>query len=260
MKKAFAIIFLILAACTAPPPSEHGAEHTSAKVMKVHADKDELKLHDFTISFERPEAEAGKETQLKFALQQDNQPMKLELLHERPGHLIMVRNDLKYFDHLHPEYENGIFTAQKTFLAPGEYQLWIEFTDGTLEHIIDYPLTVTGTEEMPEPDTLNGLTVDVQTSELKQDKTAYLNFAVTEEGESVSITEKLLGADAHLIIISNTLEEFEHLHDITGDKDNLLAFSHTPENSGDYMAWVEFIKDGKERTAGFKLSITNLKK
>ncbi len=254
MKKTLFMILMVLTACAAPAP-EHGAVHTATKIMKVHADKDELKLHDFTISFERPTAEVGKEAQLKFTLHKNGNPMELELLHERPGHLILVRNDLTYFDHLHPEYNNGIFTTAKTFIAPGEYRLWLEFTDGTLEHIIDYTLNVTGTQEMPEPDTLNGLTVELKTSELQQDKPAYLNFAVTEEDKPVSITEKLLGADAHLIIISNTLDKFEHLHDETGDKDNLLAFSYTPESSGNYTAWVEFVNNGKEHTADFEIPI-----
>jgi hypothetical protein len=254
MKKTLAIILLILAACTAPEPG-HGQVHTAAKVMKVHATSDELKLHDFTISFERPAAEAGKELQLKFKLNKNGKPMELKLLHERLGHLILVRNDLRHFDHLHPKYENGVFTATKTFPASGEYRLWLEFTDGILEHIIDYSLNVTGMQEMPEPDTLGGLAVNIQTSELQQDKRGYLNFAVTENDKPIPITEKLLGADAHLIIIKSTLDEFEHLHDETGDKDNLLAFSYTPEYSGDYEAWVEFAKDGKEQMAKFDLTV-----
>ncbi len=255
MKRAMLIILLILVGCTAQAP-EHGAQHTSAKIMKVHADKDELNLHDFNIKFARPTAEAGKETELKFTILQNGQPMELKLLHERLMHLILVRKDLNYFDHLHPEKkENGVFSIPYSFLAPGEYRLWVEFTDGVLEHIIDYPLTVGGTAELPEQDTLNGLNVEIQTSELQQDKPAKINFIVTKDDAPVQITETWLGADAHLIIISNTLNEFAHLHDAAGDSDNLLAFGYTPEYSGNYTSWVEFMHEKKTRTAKFGFTI-----
>ncbi len=255
MKKLSALFLFILIACTAPAP-EHGAQHSAAKIMKVHADKDELTLHDFKITFARPAAETGKETELKFTILQNGKPMELKLLHEKLMHLILVRKDLNYFDHLHPEEkENGAFLIQHTFLAPGEYQLWVEFTDGVLEHIIDYPLTVEGTSESPEPDTLNGLNVEMKTSDLQQDKPTQLNFIVTKDDAPVQITEKWLGADAHLIIIRNTLDEFIHLHDATGDRDNLLTFGYTPEYSGNYTAWVEFIREQEARTAKFELAV-----
>ena len=249
------MVLLILAACAAPA-AEHGAQHTSAKIMKVHADKDELDLHDFKITFARPAAEAGKETELKFTILQNGKPMELKLLHERLMHLILVRKDLNYFDHLHPEKkENGMFSIPYSFLAPGEYRLWVEFTDGTLEHIIDYSLTVEGTSELPEPDTLNGLNVKMQTNELQQDKPAKINFIVTKDDAPVLITETWLGADAHLIIISNTLDEFAHLHDAAGDNDNLLAFGYTPEHSGNYTSWVEFMHEKEARIAKFGFTI-----
>ncbi len=255
MKKALLIVLLILASCTAPAP-EHGVQHTAAKVMKVHADKDEFNLHDFKITFARPTAEAGKETELKFTILQSGKPMELKLLHEKLVHLILVRQDLNYFDHLHPEKkENGVFSIPYSFLAPGEYRLWVEFTDGVLEHIIDYPLTVVGTTELPELDTLNGLKVEMQTNELQQDNPAQLSFIVTEDDAPVPITEKWLGADAHLIIISNTLDEFAHLHDAIGDNDNLLAFNYTPEYSGDYTVWAEFMHEKEARIAKFEFII-----
>jgi len=255
MKRAFVIMLLILASCVTQAP-EHSMQHTMAKVMKVHADKDELSLHDFKITFARPTAEAGKETELKFTILQNGKPMELKPLHEKLMHLILVRKDLNYFDHVHPvKKENGTFSIPYSFLAPGEYRLWVEFTDGTLEHIIDYPLTVEGTSELPEPDTLNGLKVEMQTNELQQDKPAKINFIITKDDTPVSITEKWLGADAHLIIISNTLDEFAHLHDVTGDNDNLLAFSYTPEYSGDYTSWVEFMHEKETRTAKFEFTI-----
>ena len=139
--KRLILLLILLAGCT-PAPQEH-VEHTSYKIMKIHADKDELQLHDFTVKFNRPEITAGKEAVMEFSIMQDDKPLPLQINHGALMHVIVVSKDLEKFYHLHPdEHAPGTLGVEHTFEEPGDYRLWIEFVSGDLEHIIDYDITV----------------------------------------------------------------------------------------------------------------------
>lgn len=254
MKKILFVLLLLLAGCAAQV-SEHGAQHVPSKAMKVHADKDLLTLHDFNLTFIRPQAETGKSTPLTFSLMKNGKAIELTPLHEKLMHLIIVRKDLKYFSHLHPEEkEPGTFTATQTFVASGEYALWIEFSNGTLEHTISYRLNVAGNITGKEEDTLGDVQVDFTSPEMRQDEKTELTFKISQDGKPAKITEPYLGAGGHLIVIHETLEEFDHLHD-----ENLgntqLSFEITPEIPGNYAAWIEFKKDGSTRIKKVEFSV-----
>jgi hypothetical protein len=142
MKRILAIILLALAACT-QPAAEHGAEHTDYKIMRVHADKDELSLHDYTVKFNRPTIKAGEEAVLEFSLMLGEEPLPLQINHGALMHVIVVSKDLEKFYHLHPdEHTPGTMGVEHTFEEPGEYRIWIEFVNNDLEHIIDYNILV----------------------------------------------------------------------------------------------------------------------
>ncbi|MCI0694595.1 hypothetical protein L0337_21625 [candidate division KSB1 bacterium] len=51
---------------------------------------------------------------------------EFELVHDKPMHLIIVRDDLSYFDHLHLEPQNGAFTTAYSFPQAGDYKLWVD--------------------------------------------------------------------------------------------------------------------------------------
>ncbi len=258
MKKFIIGLILILAACTQPAEHSTGEHTIEHKVMKLHAENDTLNLHNYTLVFQRPVTETGKEALLAFTLTKKDAPLELQTLHEKLMHLILVRNDLKHFDHIHPEQtKQGTYSVPYTFAAAGEYRIWIQFMSGNLEHIIDYNIEVNGTPEAEETDRLGGLHVDMSSPErITEEQPAGLAFSVTDgTGNAVPITEKFLGADAHFIIVSSMLDVFEHLHDASGDKDNKLSFSYTPEQSGNYSAWLEFRVDGTNRIAAFQLPV-----
>ncbi len=255
MKKML-LLLLLLAGCAAQSPEHAGANHVMAEqVMKVHADKDVLDLHDFLVTFKRPQAESGAETLLQFELDKNGEAMKLQPLHEKLMHLILVRKDLRYFDHVHPVRDGKTFSAPYTFLAPGEYHMWIEFSNGTLEHIIDYSLNVTGEQSSEEPEQLGNLSIEFNPPTLKQDIPARLDFTITDKnGKEVPITEPFLGAAAHLIIVDKTVQEFTHAHDETLG-DNLLSFEYIPEKSGKYTTWIEFNYAGQQRRTNFNFNV-----
>jgi hypothetical protein len=134
-------MMLLLAGC-AQPAAEHTG-HTDYKIMKVHADSDNMKLHDYTVKFNRPEITAGKEATLEFSIMQGDEPLPLQINHGALMHVIVVSKDLEKFYHLHPdEHAPGTLGVEQTFEKPGDYRVWIEFVSGDLDHIVDYDITV----------------------------------------------------------------------------------------------------------------------
>lgn len=216
-------------------------------------------MDDVTITFERPSAEAGNETPLKFAITKDGKPIdNLQIMHDKLMHVVLVRSDLKYFDHVHPvKTEKGEFVVPYNFSSPGKYRIWVDFTFDNMQHIVDYDLDVKGQTKAEEQDRLADLNVEMSNQQIIQGKPTQFNFTITDkQGKPVSITEKFLAADGHLIVIDETLDEFEHAHDETGDKDNVLSFSYMPEKPGKHKAWAQFTVDGKNRVAEFEFIVS----
>jgi len=259
----FSLIVLILIGCQpvekAPEHSMEGMQH-----MSMHAGKESSVgvMNDVTITFERPKAETGEETPLKFTLTKEGKPMAdLQIMHDKLMHVILVRKGLKHFDHIHPEQKKpGEFVFPYTFSAAGEYRVWADFTFDNMQHIVDFDMSVTGKQEAQGKDKLYGLNVEMSKPEqIVQGKKARFVFTITDEnGKPIPITEKFLAADGHLVVIDETLEEFEHAHDETGDKNNQLSFEYEPEETGKHKAWAQFSVDGKDRTAEFEFSVSKV--
>ena len=258
----FALILIFLIGCTsATQKPEHSMEDMQHMSMHAGAENSLEVMNDVTITFERPSAETGRETPLKFVFTKEGKPMDdLQIMHDKLMHVVLVRNGLKHFDHIHPKQTApGVFVVPYTFAAAGEYRIWADFTFDNMQHIIDFDIKVTGAPDAEEPDKLRGIQVKMSKPEsIVAGAKTQIAFAITDaDGKEVPITEKFLAADGHMIVIDETLDEFEHAHDETGDRDNTLSFSYTPEKPGKRMALVQFTVDGKDRTAEFEFSVGN---
>ncbi|HEX6334157.1 MAG TPA: heavy metal-binding domain-containing protein, partial [Flavisolibacter sp.] len=68
-------------------------------------------------------AEPGQDVELFFTPKQKeaaNKQVPLEVEHEKKIHLILVNNDLSWFDHIHPEYTpGGTYKVTERFPAAG---------------------------------------------------------------------------------------------------------------------------------------------
>ncbi|MFB3139219.1 MAG: heavy metal-binding domain-containing protein [Phycisphaerales bacterium] len=148
---------------------------------------------------------------------------KLETIHERPLHLIMVSKDLSWFAHEHPNVQsNGSFSLRFTFPNPGEYVLFHDFTPlGVGEQIVPATLRVQGTPPAPVAlrvdarmtKQVDGYTVTLDTGgSITVGDEAALTFNVTRNGQPVTNFEPYLGAIGHLVFISEDLEQFVHSH------------------------------------------------
>ena len=230
--------------------------------MTAHAGtRSSVDVHMYNVGFIRPDVQPGKEALLKFTISelQSKKPISdLEIVHDKIMHVVLVRDDLKHFDHIHPEMiGSGIFAVPYKFSSSGLYRIWVDFTIDGMQHIVDFDINVPGDVETEEKNLLDGIKVNfLAPNEIFADKEIELKFEIFDKNNKpIPITEKFLAADAHLISTDESLEEFNHNHDEKFDKDNKVLFMHTFAKSGRHKIWLQFSAEGKAKTASFEVMV-----
>ncbi|HEX6385364.1 MAG TPA: hypothetical protein VF177_11890 [Anaerolineae bacterium] len=211
------------------------------------------------------------------------------LSHERLIHLIVVRQDLRHFQHLHPEPTGvpGEFALDLTLPEPGRYLLFIEFGRASGEHISQKDVIIVGSPsggtvapvEDWGPQTIGDIRVTLQgakTIQAGQEVTLSFHLEDVRTGESLRNLQPYLGAPAHVVILSENAEIFGHTHGElphAGGGHHVVAsmhgghaghemndapfgpeikFRHTFPTPGLYKVWGQFQTDaGQVITADF---------
>ncbi len=219
-KAAFAPVKAAAAKVAALAPAmadghDHGRGHETA-----------APTHSVTVAADGGKAiEAGKAAAMIFTLKDaKGVPVKdLDIVHEKPLHLLAVSKDLSWFAHEHPTRRaDGAFTMPMTFPAGGEYTLYFDFTPkGSPQQVVPVKVTASGTPkatvpltvDADKPKTIDGFTVALDTGgAVKAGAVAHMVFTVTKDGKPVTTLRPYLGAMGHLVIISQDGTQFVHAH------------------------------------------------
>ncbi len=194
------------------------------------------------------------------------------ITHTKPMHVIVVRKDLKYFQHLHPDFdaETGLFTLEDlNFPEEGVYRI---FADFALEGLRVRSLTISedlivgstfvsetlGSEERSK--IFDGYEVTLSTDEtLESGGESTLSFELKQNGEAVTDLQEYLGAMGHSVILREESLDFIHVHPMTdlsdvqtGTVDFMVSF---PE-PGQYKIFTQFQHEGKVFTTDFVVIVT----
>jgi len=220
--------------------------------------------------------EAGKPANFLFTLKDPTGlPVKtVEIVHEKPLHLLMVSKDLSWYAHEHPELQqDGTFTFAFTFPAGGEYTLFNDFTPKDVGmQVVPVVLQVEGPAAPPvplvvdagKPKTVDGYMVTLDTGgPVKTGGATHFAYTITKDGKPVTNLQPYLGAMGHLVIISQDLKEFVHSHPHEegaehggatkgGPKVDFEAHFKAP---GLYKGWAQFQNNGKVITVPFTFSV-----
>lgn len=176
------------------------------------------------------EVNANQDVALSFSVKdKDGKPFdKLKIVHEKLIHLLVVSDDLAFFDHVHPEkLTDGGFKLNYKFPTGGDYKLYADFTPENSPQIVNvFDVPVGGEKRAKTPlvadkeftKTVDGLTFTMKAGEdLKAAKGITLNFFVKDaDGKTVTDLEPYLGAMAHFVIISEDTTKFLHAHAMEG--------------------------------------------
>lgn len=183
----------------------------------------------FKVEFktEPAQVEAGKPATLVFTIKdKQNAVVKdLQIVHEKPMHLLIVSTDLSEFYHVHPEPSpDGSYRAQNTFPNGGSYKLYADFTPPNAKQIVErLDVKVAGTErpkvalvaDAKLDKSVDGLKVVMKPSaEIKAGQELTLDFSAFDAatGKPATDLQNYLGELAHFVIISEDMVDFVHAH------------------------------------------------
>lgn len=180
-------------------------------------------------------------------------PDYLKIEHEQKVHFILASANLKEYQHLHPEYKNGVWNVSANMPTPGTYYAYVNIVPikgGPVVLRSDLIVREPTKGEIKYP----GLTPDlfaitdgykaqleINGAETLDEKR--LTFALTRDGAAVSDIKPYLGAFGHVILLRHgTPDTLVHLHPyFTTDetKGSLVFWAHVSK-PGRYTAFAEF--------------------
>ncbi|MFK7696558.1 hypothetical protein [Paenibacillus sp. HJGM_3] len=245
----------------------HGGHGDSAPASSAGAEADKTKAV-WKLSSETPQAKS--DTKVSIAIQDDKGAAveKFDISHEKKMHLIVVSDDLSYFNHIHPEYkEKGRFEIDTQFPAPGGYKLFADYVPtGGSAVTKSERITVGGTKPAPAPivpdkdltRSVAGKQVTLTIDHLMAGMQANLTFRIVEEKTKQPITDlqPYLGAVGHVVILSADAEQYLHVHPTEEKaKGPDAKFMTTFPKSGIYKIWGQFQHNGQVFTVPFVVQV-----
>ena len=177
--------------------------------------------------------QAGEPATLSFTVKdaQGAIARDLQIVHEKPMHLLIVSSDLAEFSHIHPTPQpDGTLKVTHTFPNGGDYKLYADFTPANSSQTVEQiAVKVSGNERAKQPLTadtevtksVDGISVTlVPDNPPKSGEAVMLNFKVADAktGRPVTDLQKYLGEYAHFVIINEGLNDFLHAHPMTKEE------------------------------------------
>lgn len=192
----------------------------------------------------------------------EGEQVALDIEHEKKIHLILVSDDLSWFDHIHPEYNaDGSYTVKTSFPAGGSYKAFADYKPTGGSHVVDkIDVQVSGTPAPPKAfpaqklaGTSGGYTLALQPAGtgIVTGTPLHIKGVLTKDGKQVdaSSLDNYLGAKGHFVLISLNEKEYLHVHpEVEGGKFDLHT---TIDKPGTYRGWMQFMGDGTIQTVDF---------
>jgi Cu+-exporting ATPase len=193
-------------------------------------------------------------------------------------HMIVTREDLGTFAHIHPEPtgEDGEFRVETVLPTAGDYAVHTEFRrQGEMADVLDETaLTVAGAAPRPvavpaddvRSQEVSGVRIELEGEAHVGDTSDFtLSFRDAATGAEVDDLQPYLGAAGHVVVMRADGSTFGHRHAETEDDEGrpVLAMPGTRfgpelglhvrfENAGTYRLWAQFrLDDGSVITAPF---------
>jgi hypothetical protein len=190
-----------------------------------------------------------------------------ELGHEKEMHLIIVREDLSEFYHVHPvRGTDGAFTQELTLPSGGTYKLFADFIPAGHEQ-----MTASSTVELEGSKEVTPLTPDGELIRTEQGVEVELSLSSTKAGEESELAftlrdaatkaelkdlEPYLGAIGHVVVISEDTEQYLHVHPVNEEESGPVArFATNFPKEGLYRIWGQFKRGGETFIVPFTVKV-----
>lgn len=190
-------------------------------------------------------------------------------------HLIIVRKDRNYFQHVHPEYDESTsaFTMSDfQFPTTGQYRIFANFVPigaaedsmGMVESEAPHiDVSVGGDHVVNErplgPDhtvsAQNGLVANIA----DHSATGTIDFSLVKDGVPFKALQPYLGSLGHMVVLGPNLE-FIHAHPMSDDLQNqsgLIQFMVELPIAGQYKLYVQTQSNGIVDTFDFNMTVAS---
>ncbi|WP_293018049.1 hypothetical protein [Moorena sp. SIO3I8] len=190
-----------------------------------------------------------------------------EVFQEKLMHLIVVSDDLDFYDHIHPDYKgNGRFEVEANFPKPGDYTLFSDYKPtGKPERVSVVKVKAPGTSSsITEIEIKNAKVFGKTKVELSFDKPKVqaneevmisFNLKNAANNNPVNDLQPYLGEAGHLVIVkkseSITASDYIHAHALPGKTTEPIRFATQFPEKGTYKVWGQFKRNGEIVTADF---------
>jgi hypothetical protein len=169
----------------------------------------------------------------------------------RRMHLVVVRRDLRRYQHLHPRQgPDGAWVTRLTLPDAGVYRAFADFRSAGAQHVLGIDLFVAGNFaplDLPRPAPTAG--VDGYEARL-QARAGETSFVVRRGGRIVGDLQPYLGARGHLVVLREGDLAYQHVHPTAGSAAQ-IAFHTGAQQPGTYRLFLQFRHAGRVHTAAF---------
>lgn len=189
---------------------------------------------------------------------------RLQVVHEKKLHFLVISRDLSFFAHEHPQQQaDGLQALTFSFPRPGEYVLFGDYTpEGASQVVSSARLTVPGVSAMKEPSLKPDDLAHARRSgafEVKLDQKAsgaesVLTFSLTKGGKPVTDLQPYLGALGHLVLVDPGASKLLHSHPLGAGEPGKVAFHTAFPAPGPYKLWAEFRPEGQPLRVDFVIA------
>lgn len=196
---------------------------------------------------------AGRPSPLRFGIEDaaGDTVRAFETEQGKRMHVIVVRRDLRRYQHVHPaQGPDGAWTADLKLPDAGVYRAFADFQIGGKRHTLGVDLFVPGDFEplaLPAPSPraqVDGYDIDLREHD------GVLSFTVLRDGRRVSDLQPYLGARGHLVALREGDLAYSHVHPVESEAPR-IAFETGPLKPGVHRLFLQFRHRGRVHTAAF---------
>jgi hypothetical protein len=238
--------------------SEHAAQYGEHHSGHEHQHKQSAS--QLMVASDPAEPVAGSPVTLRLMIHQADGSMvkDFDVVHEEKVHLVIVREGLDYFDHVHPNVDaNGNLSLTHTFPVAGKYRLFADYAPKGGQHATATGSLSIGGKSEPAPKLSpnapgeiesDGVVAAVSASSLKSGAPTRMTFALSDKSGNPVRLEKYMGELGHLMFVGVSSGEYVHVHPLGGDASKgLVEFQAHFTKPGLYKGWGQFKHDDRVR-------------
>lgn len=203
-----------------------------------------------------------------------------DVVHEKVMHVITVRKDLEYFQHIHPEFNKatGEFTIPVAFATEGDYRIFADFTpssgqmgpEGERLPVTIFQDVAVGNRAKYKPQPIGGteriktssgysIAMTPNTDLLISKSEVGVTFEIKKDGKLITNLQKYLGALGHTVVLREGDLQFIHAHP-TQSPDSIqegkVTFRIMFPEAGNYKLFFQFQHEGKITTSDFVVNVS----